>query len=47
VIEELREWGPKIQELAGAAETVYVLTKNHWQGQAVTTAKQLRFLLDQ
>jgi uncharacterized protein YecE (DUF72 family) len=45
--EELREWVPKIQELAGAAETVYVLTNNHWQGQAVTTAKQLRLLLDQ
>ena len=43
---ELREWVPKIRELNSAAETVYVLANNHWQGQAVATAKQLRLLLD-
>ncbi len=42
---ELREWVPKIRELARAAETVYVLANNHFQGKAVTTAKQLRLLL--
>jgi uncharacterized protein YecE (DUF72 family) len=45
--EELSEWVPKIRELDHAAEMVYVLANNHWQGQAVTTAKQLRLLLDQ
>ncbi len=45
--DELREWVPKIRELEEAAETVFVLANNHWQGQAVTTAKQLRLLLDQ
>jgi uncharacterized protein YecE (DUF72 family) len=44
--EELSEWVSKIRELDRAAETVYVLANNHWQGQAVTTAKQLRLLLD-
>lgn len=44
--EELREWLPKIRELERAAETVFVLTNNHWQGQAVATARQLRLLLD-
>jgi len=44
--DELREWVPKIHDLAGAAETVFVLTNNHWRGQAVTTAKQLRLLLE-
>jgi len=44
--EELSEWVPKIRELDSVAETVYVLANNHWQGQAVTTAKQLRLLLD-
>lgn len=43
---ELREWVPQIKDLAGSAETVYVLSNNHWQGQAVTTARQLRLLLD-
>jgi uncharacterized protein YecE (DUF72 family) len=43
--DELREWVPKVKDLAGAAETVYVLANNHFQGQAVTTAKQLRMLL--
>jgi uncharacterized protein YecE (DUF72 family) len=42
---ELREWVPRIRELDQAAETVFVLANNHWQGQAVTTARQLRMLL--
>ncbi|MGC8874127.1 MAG: DUF72 domain-containing protein [Chloroflexia bacterium] len=43
--EELREWVPKIRKLAQSAETVFVFANNHWQGQAVTTARQLRMLL--
>jgi len=45
--EELREWVPKIRDLAQGSETVYVFANNHWQGQAVTTAKQLRMLLEE
>lgn len=44
--DELREWLPKIRQMEGSAETLYVFANNHWQGQAVTTAKQLRLLLD-
>ncbi|HOG47298.1 MAG TPA: DUF72 domain-containing protein [Anaerolineae bacterium] len=44
--EELREWGPKIRALDAAAEATFVFANNHWQGQAVTTARQLRLLLD-
>ena len=43
--EELGEWVPKIRQLAQASESVYVFANNHWQGQAVTTAKQLRMQL--
>lgn len=43
--EELQEWLPKLRELDEAAEHVYVYTNNHWQGQAVDTARQLRLML--
>lgn len=43
--EELQDWVPKIEQLDQEAETVYVFANNHWRGQAVTTAKQLRMLL--
>ncbi len=42
---ELGEWKPKIESLAEKAETVFVFANNHWQGQAVSTARQLRLLL--
>jgi uncharacterized protein YecE (DUF72 family) len=35
----------KIHHLQSAAETVYVYANNHFQGQAVDTARQLRQLL--
>lgn len=44
--EELQEWVPRIRELEGIAETTFVYANNHWQGQAVQTARQLRLLLD-
>ena len=44
--DELREWLPKIQEMESAAETLYIFANNHWQGQAVGTARQLRLLLE-
>ena len=45
--EELREWVPKIRQLDAEAEQVFVFANNHWQGQAVTTARQLKMLLGQ
>ena len=42
---ELREWVPKIQALAGAAETCYAFFNNHAHGQAVTNAQMLARLL--
>jgi uncharacterized protein YecE (DUF72 family) len=43
---ELEEWVPKIENLEGAAKTTFVFTNNHYQGQAVETARQLRELLE-
>ncbi len=44
-IEELREWVPRIREMDGEAEITFVFANNHWRGQAVDTARQLRMLL--
>ncbi len=43
--EELREWLPKIRHLEQKADTVFIFANNHWKGQAVQTARQLRLLL--
>jgi len=43
--EELEEWVPKIRKLDEATERSFVFANNHWQGQAVQTARQLRMLL--
>lgn len=43
--EELEEWTPKIRELDAKAENTFVFANNHWQAQAVDTARQLRLLL--
>ena len=43
--EELQEWVPKISQLDRLAEEVFVFCNNHWSGQAVATARQLRLLL--
>jgi uncharacterized protein YecE (DUF72 family) len=43
--EELQEWVPKIKELDAQAEQTFAFANNHWQGQAVDTARQLRLLL--
>lgn len=44
--EELEEWVPKIEKLDNTAQTTFVFTNNHYQGQAVDTARQLRELLE-
>ncbi len=44
--EELKEWVPKIQHLEHETPTTFVFANNHARGQAITTAKQLSFLLE-
>jgi uncharacterized protein YecE (DUF72 family) len=43
--EELEEWVPKIHSLEGEASLTLVYMNNHWQGQAVSTARQMRGLM--
>jgi len=43
--EELEEWVPKLRKLEENTEKTFVFANNHWQGQAVQTARQLRMLL--
>jgi len=45
--EELQEWIPKLQALDSRAPLTLVYANNHWSGQAVDTARQLRLLLEQ
>jgi uncharacterized protein YecE (DUF72 family) len=40
--EELEEWVPKLRKLEEEADNTFVFANNHWQGQAVQTARQLR-----
>ena len=44
--EELMEWVPKIRQLDAEAPLTLVYMNNHWQGQAVSTARQLRTLME-
>ncbi|MCK5654282.1 MAG: DUF72 domain-containing protein, partial [Dehalococcoidia bacterium] len=44
--EELEEWLPKIRHLDQTAERTFVFANNHWRGQAVSTIRQLRMMLD-
>ena len=43
--EELAEWAPRIKSLDEQAEMTFAFANNHWQGQAVDTARQLKMLL--
>jgi len=45
-LEELREWVPKVRQLADEAETVHVLMNNCYSDYAVTNASQMRALLE-
>jgi uncharacterized protein YecE (DUF72 family) len=45
--EELSEWLPKIRQLDETAPLTLVYMNNHWQGQAVGTARQLKTLLEE
>jgi uncharacterized protein YecE (DUF72 family) len=44
--EELTEWLPKIKSLDAEAPLTLVYTNNHWRGQAVDTARQLKLMLN-
>ncbi len=44
--EELGEWLPRIRKLNSVAEKTFVFANNHWRGQAVTTIRQLKLMLD-
>ncbi len=43
--DELGEWVPRLNELDAEVKRTFVFANNHWQGQAVDTARQLRLLL--
>lgn len=43
--DELTPWVPKIRQLAEQTHTTFIYTNNHWVGQAIDTARQLRLLL--
>jgi uncharacterized protein YecE (DUF72 family) len=45
--EELSKWVPHLCEMEAAAHALYVFANNHWEGQAVATARQLRMFLEQ
>ena len=44
--DELAEWIPKIKQLSINTEKTFVFANNHWQGQAITTIRQLRLMMD-
>ncbi len=44
--QELSEWLPKIRKLDSVAEKTFIFANNHWRGQAVSTIRQLRVMLD-
>ncbi len=44
--QELSEWLPRIQKLDSVAEKTFIFANNHWRGQAVSTIRQLRVMLD-
>ncbi|MGD2177171.1 MAG: DUF72 domain-containing protein [Anaerolineae bacterium] len=43
---ELEEWVPKIRKLDEEVPLTLIYMNNHWQGQAVSSARQLRNLMD-
>jgi len=44
--QELGEWVPRIRKLDSMVERTFVFANNHWRGQAVSTIRQLRLMLD-
>jgi len=44
--QELREWIPRIKELASQTQQLHVLFNNNYGDQAVTNARQIRLMID-
>lgn len=44
--DELKEWLPRINTVNSLAEKAFIFANNHWRGQAVSTIRQLRMMLD-
>ncbi len=44
--QELSEWLPRMRKLDSMAEQTFIFANNHWRGQAVSTIRQLRVMLD-
>jgi uncharacterized protein YecE (DUF72 family) len=44
--EELEEWTPKIAQLNREASKTFVFANNHYRGQGIDTARQLRLMMD-
>jgi uncharacterized protein YecE (DUF72 family) len=44
--DEIKEWLPRISKLNSLAEKTFIFANNHWRGQAVSTIRQLRMMLD-
>ncbi|MBC7250575.1 MAG: DUF72 domain-containing protein [Anaerolineae bacterium] len=43
--EELQEWVPKLRQMDQEAVKTFAFANNHWQAQAIDTARQLQMLL--
>ena len=43
---ELIEWIPHLVEMQRAAESLFVFANNHWQGQSITTIRQIRMQVE-
>jgi uncharacterized protein YecE (DUF72 family) len=44
--EEIREWLPRIDKLNSLADKTFIFANNHWRGQAISTIRQLRVMVD-
>jgi uncharacterized protein YecE (DUF72 family) len=44
--DELSEWVPHLLEMDADSERLFAFANNHWQGQSVSTARQLRMFLE-
>ena len=43
--EELKEWIPHLIRMEEQAENLFVFANNHWEGQSVTTIRQIKMML--
>ncbi len=44
--EELQEWAPRIEKISGMTESTYVMFNNHYQGQAIDGAEEMKRLMN-